>query len=814
MALCIAAPPCRSQELSNGSLAVRVQDGTFQVATRAAAGVPVLIARSGAEIDHTWVRSSDYPQHHADVSTFEDSLGAGSQIRVTCSGLQGKPDLIYTVELYDQRPYAAVQVEVRNHTGKKLTVQALRNLESTGQTVVGLDGPDSADRVMSDSFSENWPLWSSPWELPFYDLGAGPLQMHRAAGSQLIYNRESGESLFVGALSADRFLTLMHLKYQGSEDSARITSYTVDSTGTTEIQSKKVKDAPELSLPLADGESMASERIMIAAGTDYHSQLLAYGEAIRLLHHARVTGQNMMGWWSWTSYEMAVNEGSVLTNAQWMAENLKQFGYDHFFIDEGYQYARGEYTTPNARFFPDGMRSVGATVSHLGLTFGVWTAPFEVSDRAWVYLNHKDWLVHTADGTPIPVVKEDGDTMYALDTTHPGAQEYMRRTYTTLTREWGVRYIKLDFMDRTAIEGYRYRPDVTALQAQLIGLKVIRRAVGDDVLIDKDGSPMLTPVGIVDEGRISHDTGHTFENTKSVALGIAARYFMNRNYFLDDPDAFNIAAQVPVTPDPGPNGRRRHNAGQTLDEAQDAIVLSAVSGGMYEIGDDLPILSMDKDRLDLLKNRDLLDMVKISRAATPVDLLSYDPADGQPSIFFLREDQRQSILVVYNWTDRPRSHVLRLADFALPGDHLFQAYDVLNQSAVVAVNEGTVRLDDMPRHSVRVIKLIDSTVPAAAPVITADVPRQAAVSKMVHFSAKAEEKGVPALGYRWDFGDGTTFAGPQAVHAYTHDGDFTVQLTADRLDGIEAHQSFIITVTGTLTSGSILQNTRYTEPAN
>ena len=40
-----------------------------------------------------------------------------------------------------------------------------------------------------------------------------------------------------------------------------------------------------------------------------------------------------------------------------------------------------------AGLFPDGMRPLGDVVRHLGLTFGVWTAPFEVSERAWVVLS-------------------------------------------------------------------------------------------------------------------------------------------------------------------------------------------------------------------------------------------------------------------------------------------------------------------------------------------------------------------------------------------------------------------------------------------
>jgi hypothetical protein len=806
------APPCRGQQLTNASLAVTVQtqDGSFQVATRTAPNRPVLSARAGAEIDQQWVRSNEYPQHRAAASTFTDSLGAGHQIAVTCSGLEGKPDLVYTVQLYDERPYATVQVEVQNHTGKAVTVQAIRAVEAIGQPVIGIDGPESADRILSDSYSEDWP------RLVLYDLGSGPRQMHRASWSQVIYNRESKQSLFLGALSADRFLTLLHLVYQGSGADAKISSYTVDSTGTTELHKENslrrspADEVVDLSLPLATGQNMASERVMMATGTDYHSQLLAYGDAIRILHHARVTGPNLLGWWSWTSYYMAINEGAALTNARWMAENLKSLGYSYFHIDEGYQYARGEFATPNARLFPHGIAPIGDQVRGLGLTFGIWTAPFEVTNRAWVYENHKDWLVHTADGEPISIGTAYGDTLYALDATHPGAQDYLRQTYTTLTREWGIRYIKLDFMDTTSIEGYRYKPATTALEAQRIGLETIRKAVGEDVLLDKDGSPMLPPVGLVDEGRISSDSAHTFQTTKALASGVAARFYMNRNYFLNDPDAYNVTSESPIA-------RGRQGAGQTgpsLSEAQASIALSAVSGGMYEIGDDLPILGAEKDRLDLVKNPDLIAMAKISRAATPVDLLSYDAEDQQPSVFFLREDPRQSMLVVFNWTDQPRSHTLQLADLGLPANRAFQASDVLNQAEAVAVNAGTLRLDNMPRHSVRVVKLIDSSLPAAAPTITAQVPTEAQVSEALAFSAQAREDGAPALAWRWDFGDGTTAAGPRASHTYTRNADFTVQLTAEGLDRIAAHQTFTVKVTGSLVPAvDVLQNRRYQEPA-
>jgi hypothetical protein len=810
----MVALPCVAQQLTNDelSLTVNAQEGSYQLSLHD--GQPVLRSRVAAQVDHQWLRSSDYPRHQASESTFKDDLGPGREVTVTCSGLDGKPDLVYVLQLYKQRPYGTVQVKVQNSAGKEVTVQAIRSVEAMGEPILNLGGGQSADRVLSDSFSEDWP------DLALYDLGGVRGGMHRGAGSQLIYNRESKQSLFLGALTSDRFLTLMHLKAEGTGAKTKIASYTVESTGTTEIQKEfDLKDSPaddqvELSLPVKPGEDMVSERLMFEAGPDYHDQLLAYGDAVRRLHHARVSSETPIGWWSWTVYYGAINEGETLTNGDWQAEHLKSLGYKYFQIDEGYQYARGEYTTPNATQFPDGLRFVGHHLTGEGLTFGVWTAPFEVTSRAWIYEHHKDWLVHNAKGDPVPlgdVWGQKTDVLYALDTTHPGAQEYMRDTYRTLAREWGVRFIKLDFMDTTAIEGYHYRPNTTALEAQRIGLQVIRDVVGEEVILDKDGSPMLNPVGLVDTGRISADTGHSFERTKNAASGIAARFYMQRNFFVNDPDAFNVTATHLME-------HANERSSISLGAAEASIALSAVSGGMYEIGDDMLVLGSEKDRLALVESRELLNMAKVGRASTPLDLMTYEPEDGQPSTFFLREDQRQAILTVFNWTNTVRSHTLRLADLGLPAGHKFAATDVLNQNETVTLGGGAVRLENQPPQSVRVIKLIDKSVAAAAPTVTAQVPAAANTGATITLSAlspQAEAGGVPAVAYHWDLGDGTSADSPKVSHAYTSAGEFTIRLTVDGVDGVPAHKNFSVKVTGNLRAHSNLtDNRRFVEPTD
>jgi hypothetical protein len=556
---------------------------------------------------------------------------------------------------------------------------------------------------------------------------------------------------------------------------------------------------------------MVSERVMLQAGRDYHNQLLAYGDAIRRLHHARVSLENPVGWWSWTAYYGGINEGETLANADWQAEHLKALGYKYFQIDEGYQYARGEYVTANATQFPDGMRVVGHHITRDGLTFGVWTAPFEVTSRAGVYEHHKEWLVHNAKGEPISgreVWNQKTDLLFMLDTTHPGAQDYLRQTYNTLVREWGVRFIKLDFMDTTAIEGYRYRPNTTALEAQRIGLQIIRDTVGEEVVLDKDGSPMLTPVGLVDTGRVSADTAHSFRATKNAAPGIAARFYMHRNFFLNDPDAFN-------TTDQHLSEFADRPSALPLSAAQASIALSAVSGGMYEIGDDMLVLGSQKDRLALVENKDLLNMAKVGRASTPLDLMTYEPDDEQPSIFFLQESPHQAILTVFNWTKTSRSHTLKLADLGLPAEHTFTALDVLNQNAPVGVKGGTVQIENQPPESVQVIKLIDNNVAPSAPGVAAKVPAVANTGETVSFSAQTEATGVPAVEYRWEFGDGTSASGSRVSHAYTRAGDFTMRLTVEGVDGVPTVRSFPMKVTGNLRAlPSLLDNRRFREPTD
>jgi hypothetical protein len=91
----IVVAPCAAQQLTNDklSLTVNAQDGSYQLAVRARQ--PMFTSRVAAQVNHQWLGSSEYPRHQASESTFTDELGSGRAVTVTCSGLEGKADLVY-----------------------------------------------------------------------------------------------------------------------------------------------------------------------------------------------------------------------------------------------------------------------------------------------------------------------------------------------------------------------------------------------------------------------------------------------------------------------------------------------------------------------------------------------------------------------------------------------------------------------------------------------------------------------------------------------------------------------------------------------
>ncbi len=207
-------------------------------------------------------------------------------------------------------------------------------------------------------------------------------------------------------------------------------------------------------------------------------------------------------WCSWYHYFEHVTQDDI-------EENLAAIGdldldIEVVQIDDGYQAEIGDWLVLSERFAS--LRDIVDRIRGAGRRAGIWVAPFLVGERSATAREHPDWLV---PGTPA----HDGwggQQLRALDTTHPGAEAYLREVFGTF-RDLGIDYFKIDFIYAGAMEGPRADDGISGTEAYRHGLRTIREAIGPDSFLLGCGAPILPSVGLVDAMRVGPDIGHHFE---------------------------------------------------------------------------------------------------------------------------------------------------------------------------------------------------------------------------------------------------------------------------------------------------------------
>lgn len=181
-----------------------------------------------------------------------------------------------------------------------------------------------------------------------------------------------------------------------------------------------------------------------------------------------------MGWNSWDCYGAAVNEEQLMGNAEYMAKNLKQYGYEYVVCDiqwyeptaESMAYHKfaelemDEYSRliPAANRFPSaadgtGFKSIADRIHGMGLKFGIHI--MRGIPRQAV---HRNTPIKGGKYTARDIAQEYSvcswnTDMYGVNPDHPGAQIYYDSIF-ELYASWGVDFVKCD--DICVTEG---RPD-------------------------------------------------------------------------------------------------------------------------------------------------------------------------------------------------------------------------------------------------------------------------------------------------------------------------------------------------------------------
>ncbi len=558
----------------------------------------------------------------------DDALGRGLALWLRRRSAPGEPVVEVELALYDDVPFGVLRSELRNGTGAALRVQAFQVLEA------GLLRLGRSPRGWR-FYKQGWQNWSPALFLPCggEDLPMAPpvvgptTQPPPQPGLFLsemvtaVVDPESGLALTAGFIStADQFSQVWLDRACRALSAA---SY-----------------ADGIEVPPAG--RLASERLLIEPTRQPLASLERYGDALASESGATPWPGVVTGWCSWYYYWQGIHEEQIVENLDFLARRRDELPVEYVQIDDGYQAGIGDWLTPNEKF-PHGMGWLAEQVHARGFKAGLWLAPFMIGADSRLWGEHPDWAVQYKPGKPYIAMINWQQNCYAMDLTRPDAIEWLDRVFTTVSRDWGYDYVKVDFLYAGAVDGLRHDANVTRAQAYRRGMETIRGAMGDKFVLGC-GNPIAPSIGLVHGSRIGPDVapfwypaeppreaGRSDLSTVSTINGIrniVGRYWMHGRLWLNDPDCLLA---------------RDCETALTLDEVRTLTTVIGMSGGMMMDSDNL--LRLSEERRQLIS----VLLPPVGRSAAPLDL--FDSPFPDIARLFELDCGTHRLLAVFNWDD-------------------------------------------------------------------------------------------------------------------------------------------------------------------
>lgn len=212
-----------------------------------------------------------------------------------------------------------------------------------------------------------------------------------------------------------------------------------------------------------------------------------------------------MGWNSWDCYGASVTESEVRGNVEYMAKNLKWYGWEYIVVDIQW-YEPGakdsiyrpfvplemdEYSRliPASNRFPssangNGFKPLADYIHSLGLKFGIHI--MRGIPRQAVHANTPIYgtKFRARDIAHLNSICPWNTDMYGINPYKPGAQEYYDSVF-QLYADWGIDYVKVDDIAYSDLEYERYH---------LEEVELIRNAIdncGREIILSLSPGPAM-----------------------------------------------------------------------------------------------------------------------------------------------------------------------------------------------------------------------------------------------------------------------------------------------------------------------------------
>ncbi len=375
------------------------------------------------------------------------------------------------------------------------------------------------------------------------------------------------------------------------------------------------------------------------------------------------------GWSSWHSFGRMITENQTILSTDFINKNLKEFGWKMIQLDGGWWTNPGLYSVNDS--FPNGIRYLSKYIKKNGLDFGLHVSPLRTNTQDPIIKQHPEWVLRSL--MKIKIDQNDDEMVTSLgnvylDGSHPEVPPFSAGRYQQMIEGYRPSFMKWDHHYGGLEEAIRYDSTMTFLQAHNKTIRAIRNTLPSDLIVTRSMGYLFGALECYDAIRIGQDINHpgikskeepytnitfgktlgTIENDQveqglvRFARTASQNFYVHKNIAICDPDAFFVSPQY------------------TIDEAKCHMTLEAIMGGLFFFGD--KVESLPKERLEILKNKDIIAVNKLGEHAIPLDLFS---GVDVPTIWKL-ETKDRLIITIFNWLDKDvtKSYDLN-ADFEL-----------------------------------------------------------------------------------------------------------------------------------------------------
>lgn len=609
-------------------------------------------SKARVAVDGTVYETTAYPQPQVTAGRLEDEVGSGTRYVVDYAA-EGMPSLRQTYYFYKGRDFFLTEVSASREQPFGCNYAAP---VSTGRAVAVLPG-DESNRIMAYPYDND----------KFVAVSTLPFSKDTTSVEvTAFFNGRTRRGYVIGSVEHHTWKT--GVRFSAAEGNVLRSLECFGGLANDQTRDVNGDSGTQMPHGTLHGTQVKSPRIFVGAFADWRGGMEQYAEVNAAYAPPRSTAHaNIFGWNSWGAMASKLNYEGACDVAAFIKSDLQPASFENggtaYVILDAFWDFMGE----------EKVKEFAARCKAAGQTPGIYWCPWsDWAKNPGAYVEgtegkyrYCDLWLYDEGGKPIGI-----DGCYGLDPTHPGTLQRMRRQM-QLFKDWGFRYVKLDFMNAGAFEARSwYDPDVrTGMQAYSKGMAALEEACGDELFMALSIAPVF-PAQFANSRRISCDAWADADNSNYVLNALSGFWWLDGVYNFNDPDHIVI--------------------GDCPENENRMRVTSAAITGTFILGDNLSLTGTCPGKEEtrrkvkaVMTNAAINDIARHGRSFRPVESGQGGGKFGAERLFTARFGQ-DCYLAAFNYGDSPAEMAVSLQRLGLKASQVREVCELWHGESLKA----------------------------------------------------------------------------------------------------------------------------------